>query len=269
MKAKLIRCVAVSALTFLATAAKAAITCSISSPGFTTSYTSSGPQVIAQSSYSITCTRAAGDPDPATTTYSVKVNNGLYANGVNNQAASGANRLKYDVFVNSTCATSWKGSTTVPTSAGSITVSGLAPTTVTQNFWGCIAAALTPAAGIYTDSITMTPTYSAGVAATAAQFPVTISTLATCTIASIPNIILAYGNAFAAVPVTATTNAPVTCSTGLTYTMAVSPTNGVSAGINYALTLPASGTGTGVAQNITITATAPYSANDSAPMSVS
>lgn len=257
MKTKLMHCLAASTLMLSANAAEAAITCNVSSPGFTAGYTSAGAQVITQTSYSITCSRGVDATDPTTTAYAVKVNNGLTPQGQNNQAVSGTNLLRYDTFTNSTCSAPWKANTIVPSPAGTITMVGLAPTTVTQNFWGCIAAGLTPVAGTYTDTVIMTPTYSTGVVGGVGTFPVTIITPATCTIASIPNITLAYGGAFSSTPVTATTLAPVTCSNNLPYTLAVSPTSGVSAGINYSLTLPASGTGTGSLQNITITATAP------------
>lgn len=255
MKTKFIQCIAALVLLLSVNAAQAAITCTISSPGFGAGYTSGGAQVITPSSYSITCTRGLAG-DALTTTYAVAIDNGQFANGVNNRAASGANRIRYDLFANNTCATSWKGNTTIPATAGTITMSGFTPTTATQNFWGCIAAGLTPVAGTYSDTVTMTPTYSAGVVGGTGTFPVNIITPPVCTMGAIPNITLVYDNAFRVTPATATTNAPVTCSNTLSYTLAVSPVNGVSAGINYALSLPANGTGTGVAQAITITATA-------------
>ena len=256
MKTKFMQCLAALALLLSANAAQAAISCSISSPGFIAGYTSGGAQVITQVSYSITCTRGL-TTDPTTTAYSVKVGNGLNpAGGGKKQAAFGANRLRYDTYIDSGCATQWRGATTIPSVPGTITMVGLTPTTVIQNFWGCIAALLTPVAGTYTDTVTLTPTYSAGVSGGSNTFPVTIITPATCTIATIPNITLAY-TAFRLTAATATTSAPVTCSNNLPYTMAVSPTSGVSAGINYSLSLPASGTGNGVSQGITITATAP------------
>ena len=256
MKTNVMQCLAALALLLSANLAQAAISCTISSSGFIVGYTSGGAQVITQSSYSITCTRGL-ITDPLTTAYSVKVNNGLNPQGQNNRAASGANLLRYDTYIDSGCATSWKGNTTIPSPAGTITMVDLTSTTVTHNFWGCIAALLTPVAGIYTDTMTMTPTYSAGVLGGTGTIPVKIITPATCSIATIPNISLAYGNAFRSTAATATTSAPVTCSNQLPYTMAVSPTSGVSAGINYSLSLPASGTGTGLSQGITITATAP------------
>lgn len=245
-----------AALLLSVNTAQAAISCNISSPGFIVGYDNT-IQEITQSSYSITCTRGVNATDPTTTTYSVKVNNGLNPTGATNRAASGANLLRYDTFTNNTCSTQWRNNVIIPSPAGTITMVGLLPTTVTQNFWGCINAGLGPTAGIYTDTVTMTPTYSAGVLGGTGTIAVKIITPATCTISAIPNITLAYGNAFRLTPATATTSAPVTCSNQLPYTIAVSPTSGVSAGIYYTLSLPSSGTGTGAVQNITITATAP------------
>lgn len=256
MKTKLMQCLAALALLLSVNAAQAAISCNISSAGLNAGYVSGGAQVITQSSYTITCTRGLVG-DPTSTSYSVKADNGLNPSGQKNQAASGAtNKLMYDVYVDSTCATSWKVNTSIPSPAGTITMDGFTPTTVTQNFWGCIAAGATPPPGTYTDTVSMTPTYSTGVTGGAGTISVTIVTPPACTIATIPNITLTYGSAFRSTAATATTSAPVTCSSGLPYTMAVSPVGGVSAGINYALSLPASGTGNGLAQGITITATA-------------
>lgn len=255
MKTKLMQCLAALALLLLANVAQAAISCTISSPGFGAGYTSGGAQVITASSYSITCTRGLAT-DPTTTLYSVKAGNGLDPNGVNNRAASGTNRIRYDLYAASNCSTQWKGNVIIPNPAGTITMVGFTPTTVTQNFWNCIAAGLTPVPGTYTDTVILTPTYSSGVVGGTGTMAVSIITPPVCSIGTILNITLPYGNAFRATAATATTSAPVTCSTSLSYTLAVSPVNGVSAGINYALSLPASGTGTGLAQGVTITATA-------------
>ena len=256
MNNKLIQTLTGAAFLLAVNAVQAAISCNISSPGFINGYDNTILNSN-QTSYSVTCTRGVDATDPTTTTYAVQVNNGLNPAGNTNQGASGANLIKYDTFTNSMCNAAWKNNTTIPTPAGTITMVGLLSTTVTQNFWGCLNAGLLPTAGIYTDTVTMTPTYSAGVLGGAGTFPVKIITPATCTISAIPNITLAYGDAFRLTPATATTSAPVTCSNQLPYTIAVSPTSGVSAGINYSLSLPSSGTGTGAVQNIIITATAP------------
>jgi Spore Coat Protein U domain len=257
MKLKFAQIFAAFALMLAANFAQAAITCTITSLGFSAGYPfNSATQVITQGSYSISCARGL-ITDPTTTTYTVKVGNGLQPNGINNQAIFGANLLRYDLFVNGTCATQWKGGTTVPTSAGTITMVGLLPTVVTQNFWGCIAASLTPPAGTYTDIVIMTPNYSAGVLGGTGTFPVTIVTPTTCAITGSPgNISLSY-TAFQAAAASGTTTFGITCGATVTYSMAVSPASGALVGVNYALSLPASATGTGAQQTHTITGTAP------------
>jgi hypothetical protein len=257
MKLKLLQTLVAFALMLAANFAHAAITCTITSLGISAGYPfNSATQVITQGSYSISCARGL-ITDPTTTTYTVKVGNGLQPSGVNNQAIFGANLLRYDLFVNATCATQWKGGTTVPTSAGTITMVGLLSTTVTQNFWGCIAPSLTPPAGTYTDLVIMTPNYSAGVLGGTGTFPVTIVTPTTCAITGSPgNISLSY-TAFQAAAASGTTTFGITCGATVTYSMAVSPASNALVGVNYALSLPASATGTGAQQTHTITGTAP------------
>jgi spore coat protein U-like protein len=257
MKLKFVQTLVAFALMLTANFAHAAITCNISSLGISAGYPfNSGAQVITQGSYSITCARGLLT-DPTTTTYTVKVNNGSQPNGVNNQVAFGANRLKYDLYVNGTCATQWKNPTTLPTIAGTITMTGILPATVTENFWACIPAGQTPPAGTYTDSVLMTPTYSSGVLGGTGTFSITIVTPTACAITASPgNISLSY-TAFQAAAASGTTTFGITCGATVTYSMAVNPASGALVGVNYALSLPASATGTGAQQTHTITGTAP------------
>jgi Spore Coat Protein U domain len=257
MKLKFVRALVAFALLLSANFAHAAIACVISSLGFSTGYPfNSASQVITQTSYSITCARGL-ITDPNTTAYTVKIDNGLQPTGNNNRAVFGTNRLRYDIYVDSACATQWKGGTTVPTSAGTITMVGLLPTTVTQNFWGCIAASLTPPAGTYIDSVIMTPKYDAGVLGGTGTFPVTIVTPTACAITSSPgNISLSYA-AFQAAAASGTTTFGITCGATVPYSMDVNPASGALVGVNYALSLSASATGTGTQQTHIITGTAP------------
>jgi spore coat protein U-like protein len=257
MKIRVVQFLAALALLLSASAAQALTTCTITSPGFVTTYpVNSASFVITQTSYTISCSRASTTLDPGSFTYSVKVNNGTNPNGQNNRATSGGNTLKYDDYIDGSCSTAWKGNTTIPSTAATITISGLGPTTVTQNFWGCVTALQSPAAGTYTDTVTLTPTYSnVLVTGGTGTSSVTVITPPTCAVASIPDISISY-TAFRTTAATGTTAAGVTCSNSLPYTMAVSPTSGTSAGISYSLSVPASGTGSGGSQSITITATA-------------
>ena len=107
----LFRRILVGAALLVATAwAQAAITCtSITSPGFSTAFSGTvPPNNITQTSFTVTCNRnLAGDP--TTLNYTVSANNGLNPQGQGNQAALGANRLKYDVYKDAACGTAWKG----------------------------------------------------------------------------------------------------------------------------------------------------------------
>ncbi len=223
--------------------AQAAISCNISAPSITSSYPPNSPTIIiTQASYSITCTRGL-IIDPTTTTYSVKVNNGSQPSGANNNAIFGANKIRYDLYTNSSCSTPWKGGTTIPSPAGTITMSGLTSTTVIQNFWMCIPAAQAPAAGTYTDSVTMTPTYSLGVLGGTGTVAINIITPAVCTISSAPGTInfgtyTALGSA-----ITANTTFASTCSNSLPYTISLDANNGVAVGLNYTLLLNTTSSG--------------------------
>lgn len=258
MKSILMQWLAALVLLLWVNFAQATISCSISSPGFTAGYpVNSASIIITQTSYSITCSRSNNLLDATTTTYSVKVDSGTNPQGANNnRATSGSNTIRYDTYTDSACGTKWQGNTTIPSSAGTITMVGLTPTTVTQNFWGCIGAGISPTAGTYTDTVTMTPTYGLLVSGGSNTFPVTIITPPTCTISSSPGTVVFSYTSFSTTAATASTTFGVTCSNSLPYTMAVSPASGTLVGISYSLSLPASSTGTGVQQTQTISGTA-------------
>lgn len=255
MKSKLYQCLAFAALLLFGGCAEAAITCSVSSNGFIAGF-NVGTQTIVQTSFTVSCTRDATS-DPTSVNYSNAANNGLYPNGINNRALlSGSNYLRYDAFVDSGCATQWKGANTI---AGSISFSGTGTVSKVHNFWGCIAAgAAVPAAGTYTDTVTMTLSYGPTPQATASgTFPVTIISPATCSINPAPGTLafgtyVAFGSALAG-----SSGFGITCSKDLPYTLSVSPTGGTIAGVNYTLLLNATATtlnltGTGVQQNQSI-----------------
>ena len=245
-----LKCFAYSAL-MLCGSAHAAISCSVASNGFTASYSPAAPaKNITTASFTMSCTRGL-NTDATSQSYTVKADNGLYPSGVNNQAASGANRIRYDLFTDSACGTQWKGGTTL---GGTITFSSSSDfftRSQTVPFYGCIAAGLNPPAGIYTDTVTMLP--SIGVNAT---FGVTIVTPASCSISTPPgNITFNYAS-FQAGPALASTSFATTCSTNLPYTMALDATSGTLLGLNYTLSLSASSaTGTGAAQTYSIDGT--------------
>lgn len=261
MKTKFLAVLGAFSSLWLANFAAAAITCNISSSGFSATYGTTLPAAAAveQASYTISCNRNLPS-DPLTTTYTVFADNGLNVAAPNgNQGSSGANFLRYDVYRSNSCNLQWRSTaaTRLPVTVGTITMTGLATTTVTENYWGCINANIKKPAGTYIDTVTMTPAYSAGVIGGTSTFPVTIVVPPTCTITTGSGALALNYNAFQSLATVATSSLGVTCSNNLPYTMAVSPAIGVLSGVQYALSLPAGNTGNGNERTHVITGTAP------------
>jgi len=222
--------------------AQAAITCSLTSNGFSSFYNPANTTTNSTSaSFTMTCTRSALGDAPSQS-YTVMLNNS------NNQAASGANKISYDVFIDGACVTPWKGATTL---GGTITFASSTDYfshSQTVPYWGCILPGINVAAGTYTDTITMNP--SIGPSAT---FPVTIVTPSSCSISTPPGTVTFNYTSFQGSPASASTNFAATCTSLLPYTMALDSTSGVLVGLNYTLSLSASSaTGNGLAQSHTI-----------------
>jgi len=249
----------VSALLLAAPAARGAITCTVTSPGWSTAYVPANPGTnVSQSSVTVTCQRNAGG-DPTTLDYTVAVNNGSNRSGAQDRARLGAtaNYINYENYRDSTCASLW-GSITSQRIAGTMTLSGFTPTTATTSFWGCVPASqLGKPAGTYTDAVSITlrrgnTTLDTG------TFPVSIYTPAVCNITTAPGTVAFTYAAFQVSAALASTTFGVTCSNLLPYTMALDATVGVVSGLQYSLGLSASGsTGTGVGQTFSINGTMP------------
>ena len=232
--------------------AHAAISCSLTSNGFTAAYSPTAPATnITTASFTMSCTRGL-ITDATSQSYTVVVNNGSNPAGPKNQAISGANFLRYDLFTNSSCTTQWKGGTTL---GGTINFTGSTdyfPRSQTVTYYGCIPAAqTTPPAGTYTDTVTMTPSIGAP-----ATIGVTIVTPAACSLSTPPGNITFNYTSFQTGPAMASTSFATTCSANLPYTMALDATSGTLLGLNYTLSLSASSaTGTGAAQTHSVNGT--------------
>lgn len=248
-----------AALMAAAAPVNAAITCNISSPGFSSAYVPSNAATnITQSSFTVTCQRNAGG-DPTTVNYTVAANNGLHATGAQNRAQLGAttNRINYETYADSTCTTLW-ASGAANRIAGTISgLAGFIPQSQTVSYWGCIAGSqLGLPAGTYTDTVTMTLRYG-GASNPTATFPVSIFTPSVCNISTAPGTVAFTYTAFGPVQ-NASTPFGVTCTNLLPYTMALDALVGVVAGLQYTVGLSAAGnTGTGVQQNYTVNGTMP------------
>jgi spore coat protein U-like protein len=231
----------------------AAITCNISSNGFSTAYFPANATAnVTQTSFTVSCTRALAS-DPTTVSYSVSADNGLQPNGINNRALlSGTSVIKYDIFSDGSCVNKIKGNTTI---SGAITFASTGTLSTTTSYWGCVAAAQAGlAAGTYTDAITLTVTYGATPQSTATGMaPVNIATPATCSIVTSPGTV-AFGNyvAFGG-PLAASAGFSANCTNYLPYTLALGPTaTGSIAGVTYTLLLQDAATlATGTSLNVT------------------
>lgn len=247
----------VMALLLPVTRAHAAITCSVSAPGFVTGYDAAAITINSNQTYfTVTCNRASA-ADPTSVNYSAAVNNGLQPVGINNRAAFGASLIKYDTFADAACATLWKSNKPI---AGTITFgTTIGPLSTQTAFWGCIPAAQAGLpAGTYTDTVTLTLSYGPLPQATASSsFPVSITPPADCKITTAPgNIVFTY-TAFG-IAQAASTTFGITCTNRWQYTMALDATSGVVSGLQYSLTLSAaSSTGTGFSQTHSINGTMP------------
>jgi len=240
--------------------AQAAITCTVSSPGFSTTYQPADvtPTVV-QSSVTVTCQRN-NFGDPGSLDYSVGVDNGLYVSGGSNRANFGASFVQYNTYGNSACTSSWQAfprwrRVPVPP-PGTLALSGFTPSTANINVWICIPAAQAGvASGTHLDTVTMTLFQgTSNTSLATGTFPVSILVSPTCSVTTTPGaIVLNYTSLGPAV--NANTTFGVTCTNSVSYTMAFDPLGGTLLGLSYSLALsPASGgTGSGVEQTYTIT----------------
>lgn len=232
-------------LALASSAVHAAITCGVSSGGFATAYDPTAPGTnITQASFTVTCTKGLAG-DPSSVNFSVRVNNGLYSLGVNNRAAFGGSRIRYDVYTNPTCGSTWKGGTAI---SGTVSTPSVGTFTATASFWGCVGAGFAVPAGTYTDTVTMTMTYGPTSSTAVGSFNVWITTPPTCAISSAPtNVVFNYVSFGPAVTPSGTFG--ITCSLALPYTMALNSGGGTIVGLVYTIALSTtSSTGTGAQQ---------------------
>lgn len=251
MNSKLLGLFTALGLLLIGIPAHAAVDCSVSSGGFSTAYDPAfATPTKVQTSALVSCTRSDPANDPSRVNYSIKVNNGLNAQGMNNRAQSGASYARYDVYTDLNCANQWKGNVsftgTVDFGVGS---------TAMHTFWGCVAAGQnTLPAGTFTDTVTMTMTYGPNPQSTAlGMFTVNIVTQGQCSFSSPPGTLGFSYISFQPTPANVSAFFGVTCTNGLPYTVSLDSTTGTIAGLSYSLGLSgAVGTGSGVQQSLSV-----------------
>jgi len=247
----------ICAAAFWSAAAQAA-SCSITmNPGFTSFYDPAAPTPTDNvSSVTIYCTRSTAAE--TTINFALKANNGLWASGSTNRAASAANAfVNYDVYRNTARTQAWgqrnnvdiNGTVDIRSGAGSTTVS----------YYSRIPAGQTGvAAGAYSDTVTVTLVYSTNLStgtttAPSSTFPVLIMVNPACQFSTPPGTIAFAYTSFQGTAANASTPFAVLCSNGLPYTLSLDSLGGTLLGVNYTLALSASAaTGTGVSQAYTV-----------------
>jgi spore coat protein U-like protein len=223
--------------------ALAVVSCTASATSIVKGYDPNATgNTVATGSYTVSCTRAAGDP--STFNWSLGADNGSNPSGAQNRATLGTRTYNYELYrltpyINGdrwqdAAATRFTGTVNFGTQL-------IGPQTVRS-------------AGTYTDTVTVT-VRNAGSGAMLSQstFSVSIITIASCTLASPPgNINFAY-TSFQVSAASASTNFGVNCTTGVPYTMALDATSGTLLGLPYTLAISqSSSTGTGTAQTFAI-----------------
>lgn len=236
--------------------ARATITCSsVTSSGFTWYYVN-GTTVGVQLSYTLTCNRSSTS-DPTSLAYSNNVNNGLH----NDNAQLGGNnadRLAYNLYLGSCAGNLWKNKQ--PTNIDGTITWGASQTgtgTDTQYFWACINTGQTAtASGWYTDTVSMNVKAPGGLNVSG-SIPINIFAPSTCTVTSAPGTIAIDYTSFSTISKSGSTSFQTTCTSGMPFTMDVSPASGTLNGVDYTVAPSATAsTGTGSVQNFSITATA-------------
>jgi spore coat protein U-like protein len=212
-------------------AAQAAISCSVSSPGWISSYfTATVTNTTGASTVTISCTRAT--TDPTTQTYSLSETNGLQPQGQTNQAISGASLIKYNEYQNATFATQWSPSKPF---SGTINFGAGTSASVILTYYYSIPALQVVAAGTYTDTLAMTLTYGASTATN--THPVTILVNPTCTINTAPGAISFSYTSLQPTAAAASTSFAITCTLSLPYTVGLDLYAVTDSAVNLSYTL--------------------------------
>lgn len=249
MTAKIYQALAIALLLFLGSPARAAITCSIGSPGYFALYdfitTTPNDNV---SSFTINCQRLAGDA--TVLNYIAFTDDGLYNKGAGNRAqlTTGTYFINYDFFTNSSYTTNWsKGNKCI---IGSVNFGSALAGSQTVNYYSRIPALQnTLPQGNYVDTVTVFASYNKTACAngasqdTSGTFNVSISNVPACQIAIPPGDVAFTYTAFQTLAALANTTFSARCTTNLPYTMALdgTPTNGiypgVASGLNYGIAI--------------------------------
>lgn len=255
------RALAALVLAGFAAAARAAITCSASVTALSIAYDpSAGGDTVRTGSYTISCTRLAGDP--STLAWSLGANDGQQPSGQTNRAVLNGAFYNYELYRMApyTNANRWRDQNAGVRFSGTLNF-GASLTATQSGPFDARLGGLQPVqpAGVYTDLVTATLRNSAsGVVLAQTAFAINVITSPTCVLSTPPgNVSFAY-TSFQGAPAAAGTSFGVRCTTGLNYTMSLDATSGSLLGLSYGLSLSqSSATGNGAAQTYAINGSMP------------
>jgi len=239
--------------------AEAAITCQVTSAGFTAVYS----ETIATAndttgSYTVTCTRGLTS-DPTTFAYTLRANDGLNANAPpTNRAAApggGQNRIDYELYRIAAGSGPWNN-TTLTAFSGTVNFGTTATMSAsdTKPFYARIPALQNVKASTFTDTVTMSLLNSVGTQIDTDTLAVSIINTTSCQFTTPPGTIVFNYTSFQATTATANTPYSVRCTNGVSYTPSLNAAGGTLLTLPYTLTLSnaATVTANGLPQSYTI-----------------
>jgi spore coat protein U-like protein len=238
--------------------AAAAVNCNLTVTSVNVNYDPTSPAAqTATGSYTIACSRAAGDGN--TFQWRLGVNNGLYFSGSSNRVQRAAGQF-YNYETYRSPGNLW-GDTNTTRFTGTFNFGGALNASSSGSFDITLPGNQPELpGGAYTDTLTAELErliFIFWLPFDTAAFNVTATTTNKCQFTSPPGDVSFNYSSFQAAPANASTAFTVRCTTALPYTMALDATSGTLLGLTYNLSLAPStgGTGTGLPQAYSINGT--------------
>lgn len=240
---------------FGASTAQAVISCTATASTVQATYFANDPSPN-DATWSVTTNCIRSSSDPTSTTYRLRVNNGLYAAGGSNQASDGGTgRIKYDFYRTAPGTDEWANGGTTDFE-GTISFGTALSASLTLPFYSRIPAQQNVAAAIFTDTVGLNLRYhdGSGHVLTDSTIGVSINNTSLCLLTSPPTQLTFNYTSFQTTAATASSPYTVRCTLNETYTMTLDAGGGTLLNLDYTLTLsnPGGRTGTGMPENFTI-----------------
>lgn len=256
----LLRWCAIGCLLVSGPLAHAAYSCTVTATSTGIIFPTSGSSQDTTGSATLTCTRSSSDAN--TLSYRLKASEGLYENTTapyrRVRLGSTSNHLYYSLRRSGTCNnnTNWLAPATGTTDVATGTLSFGPALTATTTLNYCIRVRrnaggnpASPTAGVYSDTFEIFAQYpnsNAGALSPSAAVAMTVGVSNQCVFNTYPGNLVFNYTAFSTTAQTASTSFMLRCSSGLPWSISVTPNPAVLQGLQYTITpSPASGTGNG------------------------